>query len=930
MKSRLSFLCVALLSAALPMNAQIMSGATNMIATEVPHTTIPYRIEDQGTKLPDITWGLDLAWISEGNLARGVNYAGKEMIDIVRLSFQTTAPVTDGTLSQGQKDTLDMRIGYVKKWTPNTPVNLNSDQEAGVLSWYHVYQSEKKVSTYAPRWAALIAATKKYVESKGLTVASVSPFNEPDYGEGQTWGWHQGSKAEMKEICRLLREDATYANDFKDVKLCGGNTLNCDPAWDWYNYSKDYLDEGNTHQLAGSFDNFAAFYQKVKADGKVGVGDELHNTMECMVGSEYGLTKGIWWGTCEHTRSQFMKASRGKRLGYAENRARWTAGSVYRHADGYREGCDVQGFVGTSERQAGKTTFRFAALDHDVFYNGVGPTREYIVTTPGWPNGAGYDSDEEHHCTNAEGLVNIQSGDDIMPALPMTTGTYRIVNRLSGFSLAPHNNAVEQRKNLVQIKNAKNNQAQQWIITPDSVSVGGDFTNYLFACAKNKNLYPDVDNWSLLDKGTIMLYPGGRGDNEKWFFEYAGDGYFYIRSKHSGLYLQTEPDVNGQPATETQMKASGRIVNQGVFTGKAHQQWKLIDITDGDIALDSKAPAAPTALTTTPLAASVRLEWTAPNDKDLKHYIVLRSTDKIHWNTIHHQVVGTSYIDNTVDGTTPYYYKVQAVDMSLNRSADSEVVSAAATGAPSCIMHIACDSLSDATLNGNHVALYGPLKMKEAAKIGQGITLVPKSSNFLQLPATVANSKELTVCMWILYHGGANRWQRLFDFGTDTDHYVFLTPSNGDNFKMRLAIKNGGSEQKLETSSPSTTKWTHVAVTFGTDQITLYVNGKAVATSTSIQDRPADFRPVFNYIGRSQFAADPFLNSDIDDARIYNYSLTAEEIAAIADLTDVVTVTPDVTRPAANSVYDLSGRQVLKQRLPRGVYVIGGKTVRIQ
>ena len=247
---------------------------------------------------------------------------------------------------------LNQRIRIVKKYVPQAGINLNSDQMDGnseqVTSWYRSSNS----STQATRWAELIALTKAYVETNGLTVVSVSPFNEPDYT-----AWHQGSKADMLAICRKLREDETYKNDFANVKLCGGNTLNNDRAWEWYDYSKRYLDEGNTHQLAGSFDNFASFYEGVRADGKVGVGDELHNILECMVGSEYGMTKGIWWGTAEHTRSQFMKATRGTRMGYAENRDKWTAASVYRHTDG-----SVQGFGGTSERQAYETVYRFAAM----------------------------------------------------------------------------------------------------------------------------------------------------------------------------------------------------------------------------------------------------------------------------------------------------------------------------------------------------------------------------------------------------------------------------------------------------------------------------------------------------------------------------------------------------------------------------------------
>ncbi len=904
--------------------SQVMSGASNIVANEVPHTSIPYRIDDPGTKLPPISWGLDLAWIHEGNLARGVNYAGLDLIDIVRISFQTTHPVTDGTLAKGQKDTLDIRLNMLKKWAPSTPVNLNSDQAAGVIDWYHVYRSEEQANVFAPRWAALIAATKKYVESKGVSVVSVSPFNEPDYGEGLTWGWHQGSKAEMREICRLFREDAAYAEDFKNVKLCGGNTLNCDPAWAWYDYSKDYLDEGNTHQLAGSFDNYASFYEKVTADGKVGVGDELHNTMECMVGVEYGLTKGIWWGTCDHTRSQFMKAERGTRLAYAENRGRWTAAAVYRHPESYKEGCDVQGFVGTSERQAGKTTFRFASLDRDVFYNGIGPTREYIVTTPGWPNGAGYDSEQEHHCTNAEGLVNIQGGDDIMPALPTQPAVYKIMNRASGHLLAPNTNSLTPGTVMTQQK-ATTSQAQRWIITPDSTNVGGDFTYFRFDNVKNPRLRPDVENWSLLDGGRLILWENtAPGDNEKWYFEYAGDGWFYIRSKHSALCMQVTP------GTATQVTRSGRTVIQGKFTGDFTQQWRLVP---ADVTTDMVAPQPPADVDATPLPAGVLLTWTAPEDKDANEYIVQRSIDGNHWFTIHNNVVGNAYIDNTVDPSTTYTYRVQTVDKSLNRSAASATVVCKATNEHACIMQISGDSLVDTTPHGNHAAILGKLS-QGTGKVGKSLQLSSTTAKFAQLPSTIANHRELTIATWVDFRSTSN-WQRVFDFGSDTDHYVFLTYKNSDNSKPRLAIKNGGAEQRLDLPSAFTTKkWYHVAVTFAGNAVTVYVNGEAVATSTEMNIRPADFNPAFNYIGRSQFTSDPLMSAYIDDFRVYNYALSAAEVKAIAELADGIEEVNNERMKSEKSIYDLSGRQIvnrksLNSKLPRGVYIINGKKVLI-
>ena len=45
----------------------------------------------------------------------------------------------------------------------------------------------------------------------------------------------------------------------------------------WYEHNKEFLDEGNTHQLAGSFDTYAEFFTKVREDGRHATADELHN-----------------------------------------------------------------------------------------------------------------------------------------------------------------------------------------------------------------------------------------------------------------------------------------------------------------------------------------------------------------------------------------------------------------------------------------------------------------------------------------------------------------------------------------------------------------------------------------------------------------------------------------------------------------------------
>lgn len=62
----------------------------------------------------------------------------------------------------------------------------------------------------------------------------------------------------------------------------------------------------------------------------------------------------------------------------------------------------------------------------------------------------------------------------------------------------------------------------------------------------------------------------------------------------------------------------------------------------------------------------------------------------------------------------------------------------------------------------------------------------------------------------------------------------------------------------------------------------MYVNGTQVAESNTITSRPLDFMPIMNYIGRSQRASHPMFKGNIDDFKVYNYELTAEEVAKLA------------------------------------------------
>jgi autotransporter-associated beta strand protein len=165
-----------------------------------------------------------------------------------------------------------------------------------------------------------------------------------------------------------------------------------------------------------------------------------------------------------------------------------------------------------------------------------------------------------------------------------------------------------------------------------------------------------------------------------------------------------------------------------------------------------------------------------------------------------------------------------------------------------------------------------------AGHTGQALSL-DGTNSFLQLPPNVANSPNFTFAAWVYWNGGAD-WQRIFDFGDDTAHYLFLTPSSGSG-TLRFAIKNGGSEQIVETTALPIVQWTHVAVTRNGNTVTIYTNGVPAVSSGGITIAPSSFNPNMNYLGKSQFSADPLFNGNLDEVQIADYAFTAAQIASL-------------------------------------------------
>jgi Glycosyl hydrolases family 43/Concanavalin A-like lectin/glucanases superfamily len=184
-----------------------------------------------------------------------------------------------------------------------------------------------------------------------------------------------------------------------------------------------------------------------------------------------------------------------------------------------------------------------------------------------------------------------------------------------------------------------------------------------------------------------------------------------------------------------------------------------------------------------------------------------------------------------------------------------------------------------------HLGYYnGALKNSAAItnEPGRGNVLnLDGHTNYVLLPDPVANCS--TIAAWVKWNGGAI-WQRVFDFGTDMTNYFFLTPLASSG-KMRFAITttgNGGEQVIDAATAMPTGAWCHVAITLDGTNGLLYLNGNPVGTNSSLKIRPWQTLAKNNYLGKSQFSADPLFSGEISSFRIFGRALSGGEIKDLA------------------------------------------------
>lgn len=210
------------------------------------------------------------------------------------------------------------------------------------------------------------------------------------------------------------------------------------------------------------------------------------------------------------------------------------------------------------------------------------------------------------------------------------------------------------------------------------------------------------------------------------------------------------------------------------------------------------------------------------------------------------------------------------------------------------VAYYACDQANGATLpslaNNNNATLVTGIGDTggysfATGKVGKALAFTASNQGYATLPAGIlAHACEATIAVWVNIKTQVN-YQRVWDFGWDATVYMYLATSDAVGLpRFGISIAGNGSHEfgiDGQAALP-VEEWHHLAVVLGVSDVVLYVDGQPSGTSATIPLRPVDLGSTpNNYIGRSQFSVDAYLDGAIDEFHVYDRALSPREIQAL-------------------------------------------------
>ncbi|MBN1508515.1 MAG: LamG domain-containing protein, partial [Sedimentisphaerales bacterium] len=191
------------------------------------------------------------------------------------------------------------------------------------------------------------------------------------------------------------------------------------------------------------------------------------------------------------------------------------------------------------------------------------------------------------------------------------------------------------------------------------------------------------------------------------------------------------------------------------------------------------------------------------------------------------------------------------------------------------------DNVNDGSGNGrNGTAQVGSSFGTGPTGYGKAIVL-DGASGYVDLPIgpVVQSLGSATVATWVNWTS-TDGLGRIFDFGTGTTANMWMAPNAYGGLVFAITSNGIAGESRVVAPAALPSGWHHVAVTIdgATSVMWMYLDGALADSETTTTLPSAIGNTTQNWIGRSQYEADPYFKGSVDDFRIYNRALSVGEV----------------------------------------------------
>ena len=193
-------------------------------------------------------------------------------------------------------------------------------------------------------------------------------------------------------------------------------------------------------------------------------------------------------------------------------------------------------------------------------------------------------------------------------------------------------------------------------------------------------------------------------------------------------------------------------------------------------------------------------------------------------------------------------------------------------------------TVSDSSAAGNHgsfSATNGPTRTTEG-RFGGALVFDGINDLVSVADSDSLDSTRMTISAWVK-PGALSDWRSLImkeRTGTGTAGFVYALYAASGSQGPSAYIRQGGA---LHNTTPAAAlaagAWQHLAATFDGTRLRVYVNGVQVESFAVSGNLATSTRPLF--IGGNVVFGDEFFSGVIDEVRIYNRALTADEIQTV-------------------------------------------------